>query len=201
MARAPGKTADGPGGALPDGTRYAPYTIAGCDLVTLDWDPNHLDRWGFTMRCPDLAPGDLAPQGGLDAIDDRYFVVTGGPLAGVFVDRNTIDARIWTIATVARRMTYDASMFVFCAEGRVPGRRFRAEADVHAECQGAIEKRLARTYCKLESLETKSGFDCGRTWRVRATCGKELFDENKVTRTFTCRYDAAAAAVTLAQGS
>ena len=182
---------------LDDGQRSATVTVAGCDMAMITWNPKNKDAWGFTARCPELEPKDLAPPSGVDAIDTTYLVVKTGPLAGALVDRNLLDPTIWTIATVARRMTYDASMFVFCAEGRVPGRAFLSPSNFHDRCTTLIEKKLGRTYCTYDPPEGESGFDCSRTWKTRASCGKEIFDDNKVSASFTCTYDAKTATLAL----
>ena len=199
IAADPAAHAEGAPLVLDGGTRSAMVAVAGCDAASIAWDPKNKEAWGFSARCAGLEPKDLAPAGGIDAIDATYLVVTTGPLAGVFVDRNLLDPSIWTIATVARRMTYDASMFVFCAEGKVPGRTFLSPSNFQDRCETLMAKKLGRetTYCKFDPPEGQSGFDCSRTWKTRASCGKEIFDENKVSASFTCTYDAKTATVAL----
>jgi hypothetical protein len=182
------------------GRQVAMLDMPGCSAGTFGWDPKKKDVWSFSALCPELKPRDLAPPGGIDAIDETYLVITAGPLTGVFVDRNGIDARIWTIATLPWRMRGDASMFVFCAEHRVPGRTFMRDDEFVGRCESMLEKRVGLSCAKFDPPQPKSGYDCGRTWKARATCEKELLDENKIERKFTCVYDAAKARVTLDLG-
>jgi len=173
---------------------WASIDVPGCFGSVFSWNPKKKDAWGFRAKCDALEPEHLAPAGGIDRIDDDYMVVTSGPLSGVFVDRNLIDATMWTIATVGWRMHGDASMFVFCAEHRVPGRTFMSEPDFLARCDERIVKRMGLPYCRYDPKTATSGYDCGRTWNVEARCSKDMLtdeDTVEVTRRFTCVYDAA----------
>jgi hypothetical protein len=197
IAADPESFARDPRGTLDDGVLWATIEFPGCVAPSFSWNPKKKDVWGFRNQCPGLKPADLAPPGGIDAIDESYMVITAGPLAGVLADRNLIDPDIWTIATVGWRMRNDASMFVFCANGRVPGRTFMSDDTFRDRCTKLMETRVGMPSSKFDPTESNSGYDCSRTWKVEATFEKELFDENKITRKFLCTYDAAKPSVKL----
>jgi hypothetical protein len=194
-----------------DGTQIATLDMAGCTGGMFEWDPKKTrDVWQFRAICPGLLSNDLAPPGGIDAIDfpppdggdtigNQHLVITAGPLAGIFVNRNLM-VPYWTIATVRWRMRGDGSMVLFCAAHRVPGRRFMAEDEFVRRCKSTLEKRVGMACAKFEPPGVASTFDCGWRWKARATCARRLLDEDPIEPTFVCVYDAAKAQVTLTLG-
>jgi hypothetical protein len=187
-----------------DGTQVARVEVSGCTGGLFEWDPTpKKDVWRFRALCAGLLPTDLAPAGGVDAVDlpapddggtsgEQYLVITTGPLAGAYAEHDaTIDG--WRIATLRWLRRGDDAMLVYCAAHRVPGRTFMPEDAFSRRCKSTLEMRAGTSFATFDPPRPSSDSDCGWRWKARATRRRALLGETPVERSFTCVYDASTA--------